>query len=123
MDDWKDQTFGEFHGNYYRVGEAFSLLPANVEPVAFPLADLERNFSEASCEEPLGSDAFWARANACDMRYPLLVVQAEYPWVVDGVHRLFRARAEGWTHIKAFVIPVEELKHLSPVEILRMTYL
>lgn len=115
MDDWRDQSFGVFYGKCYLVGEAFDLLPPGAEPREIPLSVLERNFSEASCEEPLGSDAFWARANACDMTYPLLVVESDYLWVVDGVHRLFRAKAEGWVSIRAYVLPMAELKKLKPV--------
>lgn len=116
MSDWREQTFGEFEGKFYLVGEAFGLLQPGAVPRDLALTVLERNFSEASCEEKLGSEAFWERASACDMSYPLLVVESDYLWVVDGVHRLFRARSEGWKTVKAYVLPVSELRKLKPVE-------
>lgn len=101
-----DQTFSDASGEW----DIQTLIDVARSPnvIDIPIEMLSHNLeasSEESADELPGSPEFVARADAADLRYPIIVIS--YPdglWVADGVHRLWKARSLGHRSIRGYII-------------------
>ncbi len=70
--------------------------------------------SFARTDEPIGSVAFLARAQAADLAYPLLLLRVPKGLrIADGCHRTYRALIARRRYLPAYVVPVADLEQLA----------
>ena len=108
----EDQTFSDDKGTY-SVPKIVKYAKENKKLEQLPLEPLLHNLEPSPYEtghELPGHPDFIARANKTDLKWPIIVVS--YPdglFIADGVHRLWKARSEDMSQIKAYVIDRDEL--------------
>lgn len=78
------------------------------------LTALERSYRTTTCDEHKGSPEFRARALRSDLRYPILVARGPRGGlhIIDGRHRIWKARHLGHTSISARVFPMGDLQNI-----------
>jgi hypothetical protein len=107
---------GEIESEYrYSVGRLYDWARENIKPEFISTSDITGVFGTGEgkdiSDEPDDSPEFLARAEASDLRYPLLLVRMQdgYLEVADGRHRLKKAMIHGIDSIAAYIIDVDNL--------------
>ena len=114
---FETQTFNDENG-VFRVIDIFNWAKKNAPLVSFnidKLAEIAFKPSPFEAEEDIpGSDSFVKRAMESDLKYPIIVVRYDDgDFIADGVHRLWKARSEGLTEIKGYLMQEKDLLQLK----------
>jgi hypothetical protein len=129
---WHQQTFSDDKGTYKVTDISAYAKKYYPDLVSIPIqpwetSPLKHNLEQSEREEGEdipGHPEFVRRADKTDLSHPLLIV--DYPddgidpapglWIADGVHRLWKARSLGLSHVIAYVMPSSDLQLASKGE-------
>lgn len=76
---------------------------------------LLHNLNTMRTDDGVGSDGFVERALATDCRWPILVFREKDGklHVLDGTHRLWKAKHYGRTKISGRIVPLKDLLNVT----------
>lgn len=117
QESFQGQIYSDSTGEYKVEDVLQYIVSMNMEPQLLKVSDLvDVNFKPSPDEiadEVPGSPEFIERAERADLTYPIIAV--EYPdgvFIVDGVHRLWKAAATNMENISTFLLTPEDLKNI-----------
>jgi len=98
----------------WRVGQLVRYAEDHTTAERIPLSKLLHNLRSIEADEPVGSEEFIERALRADRRYPIIVCREPRGklTVLDGLHRIWKAKAKGSAEIWARVITRKQLRSI-----------
>lgn len=108
---WQEQVFGDARGTW-RVGDLFDYAANGYDLQEILISDLEENNLDS--DEHMTTDTskkdYVIRAMAANLDYPIIVVNyPDGPWIADGTHRAWKARALGVPYLMGWILDWEEI--------------
>ena len=123
MDRFEGRTFGYSTGDgperEVPIGALIYYADKTNKPaVSVSIKDLEHNFEDTDTDEEIDSPEFRERAEKADLKYPIMAVRNEDGSlsVMDGMHRLWKAKNQGDDDIQVQVFDQSELGRMPEME-------
>lgn len=109
---FRGHRFSNQYGKWDLADLLWNFRPLPV--VRVPMRRLVHNLITMNTDDAVGSDRFIERALAVDGRWPILVFRDRSKLrIMDGVHRLWKAKHYGRREISARIVPLDDLLNLG----------
>lgn len=108
---WQEQVFGDARGTW-RVGDLFDYASNGYDLQEILISDLEENNLNdgGQTTTDTSKEDYVSRAMAANLDYPIIVVNyPDGPWIADGTHRAWKARALGVPYLMGWILDWEEI--------------
>jgi hypothetical protein len=108
---WREQVFGDARGTWL-VGDLFDYASNRYNLQQILVSYLEENNLNdgGQTTTDASEEDYVSRAMAANLDYPIIVVNyPDGPWIADGTHRAWKARALDVPYVMGWILDWEEI--------------